>query len=138
MGTALHDVSSGDHPRAVTTRLRAARAVRGERGISEVNLRMKTRGGQGRARSTVKAKGSHDSTSIPACMTRHGPSVCQYFFVRLADNISVGLLMVLTLLFAALGLLLPARNQDGAKWALDAAKLCLWVLLGMFARGKRA
>ena len=45
---------------------------------------------------------------------------------------------VLTLCFAAVGLLLRPQNVEGARWALDAAKLCLGVLLGLCAQRRRA
>jgi hypothetical protein len=70
--------------------------------------------------------------------TGQKPSVCQYLLLRFADNFSVVLLTAVTLLLASIGLLLPPDNPDGSKWALDAAKLCLGVLLGLFAGRKRA
>ncbi len=143
MGTALYDVSSRDRPPSKTTRSRSAKAVRRDPGTNEAIFRMKVGRVPGRPRSTFLGRDrrptdSHDNTGKAARMTRRKPSVSQRLFVRIADNLSLGLLTVLTLLFAALGLFLPLRNQDGARWALDAAKLCLGALLGMFARRKRA
>ena len=70
--------------------------------------------------------------------TGQKPSVCEYLLLRLADNVSVVLLTAMTFLLALIGLLLPPDKPDGSKWALDAAKLCLGVLLGLFAGRKRA
>jgi hypothetical protein len=70
--------------------------------------------------------------------TGQKPSVWQYVLLRLADNFAVVLLTAITLFLASIGLLLPRDNQEASRWALDAAKLCLGVLLGLFAGKKRA
>jgi hypothetical protein len=69
---------------------------------------------------------------------RQKPSVWHYILVRFAENIPVCLLTVLTAFLAALGLILPTKNPEGARWAMDSAKLCLVVLLASFAPRKRA
>jgi hypothetical protein len=73
-----------------------------------------------------------------AQITGQKPSVYQYLLLRLADNISFVLLTMIMLLLASIGLLLQPKDPDGAKWALEAARLCLGVLLGLFAGRKRA
>ncbi len=80
----------------------------------------------------------HQTVAKCGEMTGRKASVWPYLFIRLADNISIALLTVLTLFFAAVGLLLPPQNVEGARWALDAAKLCLGVLLGLCAQRRRA
>jgi len=69
---------------------------------------------------------------------RQKPSVWHYILVRFAENIPVCLLAALTGFLAALGLILAPKDPEGARWAMDAAKLCLVVLLASFAPRKRA
>ena len=80
----------------------------------------------------------HQTVVRAACTTGQKSSVCHYLLLRLADNIAIALLTMLTLLLASAGLFLPPKNPDGSRWALDAAKLCLGVLLGLLAGRKRA
>ncbi|HEY3932049.1 MAG TPA: hypothetical protein VGM58_06720 [Verrucomicrobiae bacterium] len=71
-----------------------------------------------------------------ASTTGQKPTVKEYFWIQVADNIFIILLFTLTILFASVGLFCTTANPDGAKWALDNSKLCLGVFLGLFA-GKK-
>jgi hypothetical protein len=64
------------------------------------------------------------------------PSVRNYVMVRIADNLAflvcVAVLIGLTIFFALYGLS-GGVGDERAKWALNAAHLCLGVFLGLFA-----
>lgn len=78
-----------------------------------------------------KTVASHPTTS------GQGPNVAGYFWVKFADNllfyILLFVLVAFTIFFAWYGLSTSSGTDERAKWALNAASLCLGVFLGLFA-----
>lgn len=64
------------------------------------------------------------------------PRLRDFIALKLADNGLVIALLGLVVLFGSYGLF-GQRDADQRAWALDAAKLCLGVFLGLFAGRRR-
>ena len=78
----------------------------------------------------------YQTVAKSADTTGQKPSIREYILIKLVDDLFIVLLFVLTFFFAVVGLFFTPTNGEGTKWALDSAKLCLGIFLGLFA-GKK-
>lgn len=65
--------------------------------------------------------------------TGKSPKIGGYILVKLTDNFLVVGLVMLTLIFAGIGIFYETNEPEKTNWSLHAAELCLGVFLGVIS-----
>jgi len=73
------------------------------------------------------------STSQAKTTTGETPKVGGYILIKITDSFLIIGLVILTLLFAGIGIFYETTNTEKTNWALHAAELCLGVFLGVIS-----
>ena len=65
--------------------------------------------------------------------TGESPKVGGYILIKMTDNFLIIGLVILTLLFACIGIFYETEIPEKTNWALHASELCLGVFLGVIS-----